>query len=102
MLKRWMLIACTLLALSAALPAAAERHVIVIGAAPPPLRIEHAPAHRRGHVWAPGHWHWNGHRHVWNRGHWVRARIGHRWAASGWDERGGRYYFRRGHWERGG
>ena len=102
MLKRLSLIACAVLALNTAVPAAAERHVIVVNAAPPELRIEHAPAHRRGHVWAAGHWVWNGHRYVWSRGHWVRARAGHRWAKPVWEERSGRYYFHRGHWERGG
>ena len=93
---------CVLLGLGAAAPAFAATHVIIVGAAPPPVRVEHVPAHRRGYVWSAGYWHWSGHRHVWHRGHWVKARHGHHWASPQWEERDGRYYFRHGRWERGG
>lgn len=99
-MKRLLLAGCVLMALNAPLPAAAERHRIVVQTAPPALRIEHAPAHRRGHAWAAGHWRWTGHRYVWSRGHWVRARAGYGWASPGWDQRDGRYYYRSGRWER--
>jgi len=49
---------------------------IVIGNPPPPPRYEMVPAPRRGYVWAPGYWNWNGRRHVWVQGHWEHSRRG--------------------------
>lgn len=86
------LFATALLALSAAavVPATASAQVsIVIGNAPPPLRFESLPAPRRGYVWAPGYWNWDGHRHVWFAGHWERERIGSSWRPAEWVRDGG-------------
>ncbi len=74
---------------------------IVVQIAPPELRFETAPAARRGHVWAPGHWDWNGRRHVWVSGQWVRERRGHVYFAPSWVERGGRWHKEGGGWRRG-
>ena len=90
-------------ALSAAfvsLPATARTYV-EIEIAPPPPRVEVVPAPRRGYVWAPGYWRWNGHRHVWVNGVWVRERYGWHWEPDAWVQGpNGRWHLARGHWVR--
>ncbi len=72
-----------------------------IGTPPPPPRVVvEPPPPRRGYVWAPGYWNWNGRRHVWVDGNWVRERRGYHYAAPEWRQDGDRYGFRRGRFER--
>ncbi|WP_229506955.1 YXWGXW repeat-containing protein [Pseudoduganella rivuli] len=83
------LYACALLAISSAAfaPAQALAQVdvnLVIGNAPPPPRFESIPQPRRGYVWVPGYWNWNGHRHVWTSGHWEPERLGYQYRPSTW------------------
>ena len=80
-----------------ALPAQSE---IVVRIAPPVDRVEVVPAPRRGYVWEPGHWQWNGHRHVWRAGHWERARTGYVYNAPRWTERDGRWHYEARRWDR--
>ena len=77
----------------------APARVIVIPEPPPP-RVVVVPAPRRGYVWAPGFWRWNGRQHVWVEGHYVREKRGQYWVADRWDRRGGAWVFVPGHWER--
>ncbi|WP_432377347.1 YXWGXW repeat-containing protein [Duganella sp. P38] len=95
--------ATAILALSAAAfaPSTASAQVgvsIVIGNAPPPPRIETLPAPRRGYVWAPGYWNWDGHRHVWAAGHWEREVVGSSWRQAEWVRDGGGWRFAPGGW----
>ena len=79
-------------------PAQAQVYVQV---APPPDRHEVVPSHtRRGYVWEPGHWRWNGRRHVWVAGHWERARPGYVHVAPRWVERDGRWEYHSRRWDR--
>ena len=94
-------LAATLSVLSAPAAQAQVRAVINVGQPPPPLRAEVVPAPRRGYVWAPGYWQWQGRRHVWHGGYWVRARPGYVYGAPTWVERDGRWQFRQGGWARG-
>ena len=96
------LVAAPLLAAVPMQPALAQASFdLRIGTPPPPPRVVVAPPPpRRGYVWAPGYWNWNGRRHVWVEGAWVRERRGYRYAAPEWRPDGDRYGFRRGHWER--
>ena len=73
---------------------------IDIDIAPPAPRVEVVPGPRAGFVWAPGYWHWDGHRHAWHPGYWVRERRGYHWVSDGWESRNGHYHYNRGHWER--
>jgi hypothetical protein len=73
---------------------------VVIIPAPPAPRVIVVPAPRRGYVWAPGYWRWNGRQHVWIEGRWVRERRGQIWIADRWDRRGNNWVFVPGHWER--
>ncbi|HSH91347.1 MAG TPA: YXWGXW repeat-containing protein [Ramlibacter sp.] len=57
---------------------------IYVNAPPAPVR-EYTPAHRRGHVWVPGHWEWQGNGHVWVQGHFIPER---RWARNDQDRDG--------------
>jgi YXWGXW repeat-containing protein len=82
---------------------APRRHVriVEVHVAPPPLRVVAVPAPRRGYVWAPGYWRWDGHRHVWADGRWMRERRGERWVPAHWEQgRAGYWHFEPGHWER--
>nr|WP_314547785.1 YXWGXW repeat-containing protein [uncultured Massilia sp.] len=76
----------------APLPSMAARTDVslFVSTAPPAPIYEVVPAPRRGYVWAPGHWEWNGHRHIWSRGVWVVERPGYAYSAPVWyQSRGG-------------
>ena len=68
--------------------------------APPPPRYEAIPRPRRGHVWVPGHWEWQGRRHVWMSGYWLQARPGYYYRAPHWEQRNGRWEMNDGRWDR--
>ena len=76
------------------------RTVVDIDVRPPPDRVIVVPAPRRGYVYAPGYWRWNGRSHVWVDGRFVRERRGEHWVPAHWEERHNRYHFEEGHWER--
>ncbi len=69
---------------------------------PPPPRYEPVPPPRRGYVWAPGHWQWEGHRHVWYSGQWVQARPGYVYREPRWVEHSGRWTYQASRWDRDG
>ncbi|HEX8601763.1 MAG TPA: thrombospondin type 3 repeat-containing protein [Pseudoduganella sp.] len=71
---------------------------VIIGTPPPPVRWEAAPQPRRGYVWAPGYWDWNGHRHVWRGGQYLAERPGYAYAAPRWVEYGGRWRYEQARW----
>lgn len=71
---------------------------VVIGSAPPPLRWEAQPQPRRGYVWAPGYWDWNGHRHVSVDGQWLAERPGYAYASPRWVEYGGGWRYEQARW----
>ena len=91
-----------ILATGAALaPTTSQARVYVdIGVAPPPARVEVVPGARRGYVWAPGYYGWNGRAHVWHGGYWMRERRGYHWVAPAWTPNGGRYHYAPGYWAR--
>jgi hypothetical protein len=74
--------------------------VVDVDVRPPPDRVIVAPAPRRGYVWAPGYWRWNGRTHVWVDGRWMRERRGYHWVPAHWEDHGGRWHFEEGHWAR--
>ena len=86
---------------SVSLPATAQPYGVSISVAPPAPRVERMPAPRRGYVWVPGYWNWNGHRHTWVAGNWVRERRGHVYAQPQWVQRNGHWELQRGQWRRG-
>jgi len=97
-------VACTALS-ACVVEAPPRRHAVAavgidIDVRPPPDRVVVVPAPRRGYVWAPGYWRWNGRDHVWAEGHWVRERRGYHWVPAHWEGRGNRWHFEEGHWER--
>jgi hypothetical protein len=71
------LLAAGLLGAAATPPPAVAAVGVYVNTAPPPPRVERVPPARRGYVWAPGYWNWQGNRHVWVKGTWVRARHGY-------------------------
>ena len=73
---------------------------IVIQTAPPPPRYEAIPRPRRGQIWVPGHWEWQGRRHVWMSGYWLQARPGYYYRAPHWEQRNGRWQMNDGRWDR--
>jgi hypothetical protein len=95
----------TCAALGAALarePAAAQVGMAVtIGVPPPPLRAEALPPPRRGYVWAPGYWAWNGRRHVWVSGYWVHVRHHQYYTPGRWVQGPGGWQFVQPGWVRG-
>jgi hypothetical protein len=70
-----------------------------IGTEPPPPRYERVPAPRRGYVWAPGYWDWNGHSHAWREGHWERARSGYVYERPEWRHDNGQWQLNKGGWK---
>lgn len=104
MIKPTLYIAALLAVSSAAfVPMQASAQVgvnLVIGTAPPPLRYERMPQPRRGYVWAPGYWNWNGHRHVWVSGQWLRERPGYVYMQPAWVQHDGRWMRQEARWDR--
>ena len=96
-----------LLSLSSAafapLPAMAQPRVdVVINAAPPPPRFERVPSARRGYLWSPGRWQWDGRRYYWAAGAWLAERPGYVYSAPVWFQDHGRWQMRPAGWARGG
>ena len=73
---------------------------VYFNAAPPPARVEVAPAARHGHLWVPGHWDVRGNQHVWKAGHWEKQRSGYSYAQPRWVERDNRWQLEHGRWNR--
>ncbi len=71
---------------------------IVVGNAPPPPRFESVPPPRRGYVWAPGYWNWDGQRHVWYNGEWLRERSGNQYRRAEWIQENKHWRLNRGGW----
>jgi hypothetical protein len=72
---------------------------IDINGAPPPPRFEPWPGERRGYVWHPGYWRWDGRAYAWIGGVWMRERPGYVWVPERWEPTGSDWYFRAGRWE---
>lgn len=72
---------------------------IDIGTPPPAPIVEYIPVARRGHVWVPGYWAWNGRRHVWTSGLWEKARPGYSRVEGRWEQHGKRWHFKPARWE---
>ena len=95
-----MIAAGTLGAVVLPLPGVAASNVnIQLNFGPPAPRYEAVPAPRRGYIWSPGHWAWDGYRHVWVAGQWEPLRPGYSYHASNWYERSGRWYYQPSYWE---
>jgi hypothetical protein len=73
---------------------------LVIRVAPPAPRVEVVPAPRRGFVWVPGYWNWNGRQHVWVAGNWQKERRGYVYAEPRWVERNGAWVLERPGWRK--
>lgn len=101
--RRGLLATIPALALAATtLPKAAEAQGVTLsfGPPPPPVYARPVPPPRRGYVWAPGHWRWNGYRHVWVEGTWLRDRRGYHYSEPRWAENDGRWRYHPGVWQR--
>lgn len=72
---------------------------IVVNTLPPAPRIEHAPPHRDGYVWAPGYWEWTGNFFHWVSGTFVVERRRFRWVADHWEQIGNQWRYVPGQWE---
>ena len=100
MLKR-ILLAAAIAASFGTISAPVLARDIIVQVAPPAPRQETVPQARRGQVWAPGHWEWNGRRYVWAQGHFVRERRGYAYHEPRWEERNGKWHYSAGNWRRG-
>ena len=102
-MKRTLYAAAAIIAISSAafMPTPAMAQIglnIVIGNAPPPPRFESVPQARRGYVWAPGFWNWEGKRHVWIAGRWEAERNGQRYQHAEWVRENDNWRLNRGGW----
>jgi hypothetical protein len=97
MLNKHLLAAACLTAL---MGAGAANAYTTLTVAPPPPRHEVVPAHRAGHVWAPGHYEVRHNRYVWVGGQWLREREGYAYNEPRWVHRNGRWVMAGGNWER--
>jgi hypothetical protein len=104
---RWLLVvvAAALVSLLACAPLAYDPPVaqeqVVITTVEPPLPYEEWIPPRPGpnHIWARGHWGWDGARYVWVPGrHVARPQPGVVWVRSGWVRDGRGYRFVPGGW----
>jgi hypothetical protein len=76
----------------------APEQPVVVHAAPPPPRVEVAPAPREGFVWERGHWAWRQGGYVWEPGHWEQVRVGYHWVPGHWAPHGPDWVWVGGHW----
>ena len=85
-----------------AAPPEAVDPVVLITRTSPPEGVQPEPAlkPRKGHVWSPGFWMWNGAGHRWVEGEWIKERSGHAWRPARWHYEGERWLFSVGHWIR--
>lgn len=95
--------AAAMLAISAAafMPTQSMAQVdvsVVIRNAPPPAKFESVPQARRGYVWAPGYWNWDGRRHVWSAGEWQQERRGGHYRPAEWVRDNDGWRLNRGGW----
>jgi WXXGXW repeat (2 copies) len=97
---RALLLTIALAAGAAVTPRTSAGAEIVTDSAPPPDRVEHAPAPRDGYVWGAGHWEWNGRSYVWISGTWIVERRAAHWVADRWEPVGAKWHYIAGHWER--
>ena len=79
-----------------------EAIVLSMRTAPPlpPDRQEPEQKPRKGSVWSPGFWKWNGVEYRWIPGEWIKERSGHQWVPPRWHYDGERWHFSVGHWTR--
>lgn len=97
--RRSLLLSATgLIAACLASPAGAQP--VFIERAPPPPRVVEVPPPRRGFLWVPGYWRWNGRDHVWVEGRWERERRGYAYNAPRWEQEGPRWRWVPGGWVR--
>ncbi len=57
------------------------------------------PSPRRGKVWVPGFWDWDGRRHVWSNGHWEKVRTGYDYQAPVWVQADNGWRLKHGEWK---
>ena len=103
---KYCLIAATVAASAAAMPARAADVGISIGIgvpmAPPPVIYQAPPpAPAMGYVWVPGYWAWNYDRYIWIGGRYVYGRPGYVWRPDRWEQRGPHWHHVRGYWKPG-
>lgn len=98
MLVAWLIAASVAAAPTSAVLAASVD--ISIGTPPPAVLVEPVPPARKGYVWIPGYWRWNGVSHVWVKGHWAGARHGYHYVPEAWANVNGRWVFHPGYWAR--
>jgi hypothetical protein len=72
---------------------------VFINSAPPAPRFESVPQARRGQLWAPGYWNWDGRRHDWSSGHWEDVREGQSYRPAEWRRDNGGWRLNRGGWQ---
>jgi hypothetical protein len=66
----------------------------------PELRREEVPPPRRGFLWEPGHWRWDGREYFWVRGRWIEEGPRFRHFVHGhWERRGPAWFWVEPHWE---
>jgi hypothetical protein len=97
---RTLLLTIAMVAGAAVTPRVSAGAEIVTDTAPPPDRVEHAPAPRDGYVWGAGHWEWNGRSYVWISGTWLVERRAAHWVVDRWEQVGAKWHYIAGHWER--
>lgn len=89
-------------AMAAPVASAEEDPVVLITRVQPPGEARQEPEQKpkKGHVWSPGFWMWNGVEHKWIPGEWLKERSGMKYQPPRWQNAGERWQFSVGHWTR--
>jgi hypothetical protein len=86
MLRRiWLALPFLLMGLTATSPSSAGITVQI--GPPPPPKVVSPPPPKRGYVWVPGYYDWDGRDYVWKEGHWEAERTGYTYREPRWVQR---------------
>jgi hypothetical protein len=98
-MKRYLVVALAVVALSSALPARAGTRVYVRIGPPAPIVETRVVAPSPRHVWIAGYHRWDGAAFVWVPGRWALPPAHHHaWVAGRWTHDPHGWYWAEGHW----
>ncbi len=79
---------------------ALKAQVVVVKPQAPKVLVVKPNQQKAGHIWAKGHWKWNGKKYVWVKAQWVKDRPGYVWVPGHWNSTAAGHRWVAGHWKK--